>query len=249
MSASELPEPGPIGVLCALPQELALLEDALADQVAMPSAGLAAHSGRLDGHRVVLAEAGVGKVNAATTATILADRFGCTALILSGVAGGLSDALDIGDLVVADRVIDIDYGRITDEARILYQPGSLPFPGVTAKPGYQLPGSIRQRLVTDLSGYEGRVVVGTIVSGDAFLSSPRVRDLLVGDWSALAVEMEGAAVCGVAERFGLPWLIVRALSDRAGEDSAMDFDTFVSSAAAASATLVRRLLPVVSPAR
>ena len=249
MSASELPEPGPIGVLCALPQELALLEDALADQVVMPSAGLAARGGRLDGHRVVLAEAGVGKVNAATSATILADRFGCTALILSGVAGGLSDALDIGDLVVADRVIDIDYGRITDEARILYQPGSLPFPGVNAPPGYRLTSAIERVLRAVLVADAPSVAVGTIVSGDAFLSSPRARDALVRDWSALAVEMEGAAICGVAERFGLPWLIVRALSDRAGDDSAMDFDTFVSSAAAASATLVRRLLPVVSPAR
>jgi adenosylhomocysteine nucleosidase len=90
--------------------------------------------------------------------------------------------------------------------------------------------------------------MGTIVTGDAFLASPRVRDELVDAWSALAIEMEGAAVCGVAERFSLPWLIVRALSDRAGDDSTIDFSTFVTEAAATSARLVRRLLPLVDPA-
>ena len=66
---------------------------------------------------------------------------------------------------------------------------------------------------------------------------------LADEWDALAIEMEGSALCGVAERFGVPWLIVRALSDRAGEDSIVDFGAFVSSAAASSARLVRELLP------
>jgi len=86
--------------------------------------------------------------------------------------------------------------------------------------------------------------LGTIVTGDAFLASPRVRDELAGEWDALAIEMEGSALCGVAERFDVPWLVVRALSDRAGEESLGDFKAFVSSAAANSARLVQELLPV-----
>ena len=72
------------------------------------------------------------------------------------------------------------------------------------------------------------------------------RDQLAARWDGLAIEMEGAAVCGVAERLDVPWLIVRALSDRAGEDSLDDFNAFLDTAAAASATVVRRLLPVLA---
>lgn len=87
--------------------------------------------------------------------------------------------------------------------------------------------------------------LGTILTDDAFLASAAVRDALAGEWDALAIEMEGSAVCGVAERMGVPWIIVRALSDRAGEDSLDDFGAFLDSAAAASADLVRELLPVL----
>jgi adenosylhomocysteine nucleosidase len=86
--------------------------------------------------------------------------------------------------------------------------------------------------------------LGTIATGDAFLASPRIRDRLAAEWDALAIEMEGSALCGVAERFELPWLVVRALSDRAGEESLVDFRAFVESAATSSARLVRELLPV-----
>jgi nucleoside phosphorylase len=124
----------PIGVLCALPEELALLRVALEGTIDEAVAGISASSGMLDGLPIVLAEAGVGKVNAATSATLLADRFGCSALVLSGVAGGLSDALDIGDLVIADRVVDIDHGRITDEERILYHPAVFLCPAQAPRP-------------------------------------------------------------------------------------------------------------------
>ena len=229
-----------------MPEELALLRDALEDPVEGSGAVLTAQRGSLDGHPVVLAEAGVGKVNAAASATILLDRFGCRALLLSGVAGGMSSSLGIGDLVIANRVVDVDYGRATDAGRILYQPGSLPLPHVKAEPGFELAAETEQRVRSKLTELDTTVTLGTILSGDAFLASSRIRDELAATWSALAIEMEGAAICGVAERFGVPWLIVRALSDRAGEDSSIDFRAFVATAAAKSARLVRDLLPIVA---
>ncbi len=183
------------------------------------------------------------------------ERFECSALVLSGVAGGVSDALDVGDIVVARRVVDVDYGRVTDEGRIAYQPGTLPFAHVEPDAGYDMAAGLQTdieaalaRLDDDMNdgAQDGpRVRFGTIASGDTFVASPRYRDELAQRWSASAVEMEGAAVCGVAERYGRPWLIVRALSDRAGEDSSLDFEQFVASAAAASARVVRALLPAL----
>ncbi len=235
---------GPVGILCALPEEQALLVEALGDPPPLPGVGLEARRGELDGREVVVAAAGVGKVNAAGTATLLLERLACRALVLSGVAGGLGDELAIGDLVIADRVIDIDYGRITDAGRCVYQPGTLPLPEVTPDPGYRLPPAVASRIGELLQAAGLTATLGTIVTGDAFLASARVRDELARDWGALAIEMEGSALCGVAERFGVPWLVVRALSDRAGDDSLADFRAFVATAAADSARLVRALLPV-----
>jgi len=234
----------PIGILCALPQEQEVLVAALGDPPAAPGAGLEARVGRLDERPVVVAASGVGKVSAASTATLLVERFGCRALVLCGVAGGLSPSLHIGDLVVARRIIDIDYGRLTDAGRLVYRPGTLPLPGVPPDPAYQLPADLEERVHARLSTARGDVTVGTVLCGDAFLASAQVRDELAARWSAVAIEMEGAAVCAVADRFGIPWLVVRALSDRAGEDSVSDFGTFLSEAAARSAQLVRELLPI-----
>jgi adenosylhomocysteine nucleosidase len=235
--------PGPIGILCALPEEQELLVAAIGDPPPEPGAGLKARRGELDGHEVVIAASGVGKVNAAGTATLMLERLGCRALVLSGVAGGLGERLGIGDIVIAERVIDVDYGRITDAGRIVYQPGTLPLPELRPDPGYRTDADLLERVRERLAESAIEAELGTIVSGDAFLASARVRDELADEWDALAIEMEGAALCGVAERFGVPWLIVRALSDRAGEDSIADFGAFVSSAAASSARLVRQLLP------
>jgi adenosylhomocysteine nucleosidase len=186
----------------------------------------------------------VGKVKAAATATLLVERLGCRALVLSGVAGGLGDELGIGDLVIADRVIDIDYGRLTDAGRIVYQPGALPLPELRPEPGFRLPEALLARVLERVDTAELTARLGTILTGDAFLASARVRAELATEWDALAIEMEGSAVCGVAELFGVPWLVVRALSDRAGEESVEDFAAFVASAAASSAQLVRDLLPI-----
>ena len=160
------------------------------------------------------------------------------------MAGGITEELGIGDIVIADRIIDVDYGRTHDEGRVIYQPGAWPLPEVLPEPGYELPADQRRRLEAALREVPERVVLGMILTADTFLASPRVRDELAAEWSALAVEMEGSAICGVAERFGVPWLIVRALSDRAGEGSVVDFRAFVTSAAERSAGLVRKLLPV-----
>jgi adenosylhomocysteine nucleosidase len=251
MRTSDKPSPNhqggaaaPVGILCALPQEQALLERQMGEPPALPGEAIEARQGRLDGRPVVIAASGVGKVRAAVTATLLVERFDCRALVLSGVAGGLAADAHIGDIVVADRVIDVDYGRLTPEGRIVYQPGVLPIPEEKPDPGYVLPAPLLARVRARLAELEPAVRLGTILTTDAYLASPAERDRLAGEWSGTAIEMEGSALCDVAERYSLPWLVVRALSDRAGEDSLDDFAAFVDEAAASSARLVRELLPV-----
>ena len=233
----------PIGIMCALPQEQELLLAAIGDPAPRSYPGIEAREGWLDGYPVVIAAAGVGKVPAAITATLMVERLGCRALVLSGVAGGLSEDAHIGDIVIAERLIDVDYGRLTPEGRIVYQPGVLPIPVERPDPGYRLPEALVERIRERLAASGSEATLGTILTTDSYLASARERDAWSGEWAALAVEMEGSALCGVAERFGIPWLVVRALSDRAGEDSLDDFNAFLDAAAADSARLVRELRP------
>jgi adenosylhomocysteine nucleosidase len=115
-----------IGLICAIPQELAHLRAALADSHSEEAAHTVFDTGTIDGHDVVLAGSGMGKVNAALVTTLLADRFGCRTVVFSGVAGGLDPTLSIGDVVIADLVIQHDAGVLEDERVRTYQPGYVP---------------------------------------------------------------------------------------------------------------------------
>jgi adenosylhomocysteine nucleosidase len=236
-----------IGLICAVPQELAALQSALTETHAEALAHTRFITGVLDGHEVVLAGSGMGKVNAAIVTTLLADRFGCRTIVFSGVAGGLDPALSIGDVVVADRIIQHDAGVLENEKIRPYQPGHAPIINPSDRLGYPVdPGlldRVRQRLV-DVS-LPGQIVYGTVLTGDQYLNCDSTRAWLLSELGGRAIEMEGGAVAQVCEAFGLPWLVIRALSDLAGGNALFDFTAFVEQASATSATILRHLLPVL----
>ena len=248
-----------IGLLAAIPAELVHLRDALIGEDAETVAGLRFHRGTLDGHAVVLVGAGIGKVNTALTATLLAERFHCRLIVFSGVAGGLDPALNIGDVVIADRTVQHDAGVIEHERLATYQAGHVPFFNPTDRLGYAADAALIDRLRERLAdvvlpplsqaagggGAAPRIVFGTILSGDQYIHCETTRERLHRKLGGLAVEMEGGALGQVCEAFGLPWLDIRALSDLAGRDSRFDFATFVHEVAASSAAILRRVLPVL----
>jgi adenosylhomocysteine nucleosidase len=233
-----------IGILSAIPPERLLLSDALVDPAVGDLAGRHAVAGRLDDREVVVADAGVGKVNAAVATTLLVERHGCRAVIFTGVAGGLDPTLSIGDVVIAEHLVQHDTGVLADTGLERYQPGHVPFFNPTDRFGYSpstaLIDRIRSLLVTlslppvELGvgePREPRVVLGRILTGDQFVDS--------------AIEMEGAAVAQVAELAGVDYLVIRALSDLAGEGSRVDFGRFLPAVAETSVRVLRHLLPVI----
>jgi adenosylhomocysteine nucleosidase len=248
-----------IGLICAIPQELAHLQAALEASGSIGVGGVRFTHGRLDGHEVVLVGAGIGKVNTALVATLLADRFGCRLIVFSGVAGGLDPALRIGDVVIADRTLQHDAGVIEDGRIATYQAGHVPFFNPTDRLGYPVDPSLVDRLRSRLDGFvlpplsraaggagaAPRIVFGSILSGDQYIHCEATRERLFRDLGGAAVEMEGGALAQVAEAFGINYLDIRALSDLAGKDSRFDFAAFVSEVAGASAAILRRLLPVL----
>lgn len=247
----------PIGVLCALPQELAFLVDNLTATETIERAGMVFHTGRLDGHEVVLARAGMGKVNAAIAATLLIERFDCRLVLFSGIAGGLDPELSIGDVVIADHVVQHDAGYTSEEGFVVYQAGYLPFFSPHEDLGHAADGELIERVraalaelaLTPLSartdGQPPRLHYGRVLTGDQFVNSETLREKLFRELGGAAVEMEGAAMAQACAAFGVPWLVVRALSDLAGSESHFDFKQFVDEVALSSALIVRRLLPVL----
>jgi len=223
------------------------------------TAGVPFSIGLLDGHRVVLSQAGMGKVNAALVATLLADRFECRAIAFSGVAGGLDPELQIGDVVIADRTVQHDAGVIEDATLQVYQAGHVPFINPTAEFGYVADADLLARVRAHLDGFTPtslsrnagggdrppRIAYGTVLTGDQYLDCALTRDRLHADLGGHAVEMEGAAVSQVCESFGIPWLVIRALSDLAGTQSRFDFTAFVDEVSSQSAAILRHLLPVL----
>ncbi len=253
------PRTRPTGILSAMPEEMTAMGAALDAGEDVTIAGFRFRHGHIDGHPVILAEAGVGKVASGLVSGLLLHHFDCAAVIFSGVAGRLDEELSIGDIVIADELVQHDYGAQTGNSLRLFRPGAPPLGVPQNDAVFRLDPRLRHAIaaaIADLrlpaftaGGKQARPVrikLGRVLTGDQFINSVATRDRLVSELKGSAVEMEGAALAQVCERFGVPCVVVRCLSDRAGEDSHIDFAAFLPEAAHLAAIVVRRLIPIVA---
>ena len=214
-------------------EEIAALRPCLEGLRTERRAGRDFHLGRLDGHDVILVRCGIGKVAAATTTAVLLDAFDASALLFTGVAGGLGDGVRVGDIVVATALLQHDMN-----AEPLFPRWEVP---LTGRARFEADATWSERLVrashtlaaTDTHAVGAALHQGLVVSGDRFVAtkaeSDQLRALLP---DALAVEMEGAAVAQVCHDFGRPFAVVRTISDRADDAAHGDFQRFVCDVAA-----------------
>jgi len=251
----------PIGILVAMAEEFDALGVPRPTAPDGPALTPPMVTAQLADRPVVIGEAGIGKVSAGLTAALMVERFSPSALIMVGVAGGLDPALHVGDVVVGDRLVMADYGRIEGQRLIPYQPEVPPLPFLDNSHGYDLAADLAAALrpvveavslpplPTELVGSAaqrpGQVLMGSIVTGDAFVNCEATRIRLQSEFGGHAVEMEGAAVAQVATRVGLPVVNIRCLSDLAGADSALDFGRFLPFAAERAALVLRQVLPIL----
>lgn len=249
-----LAKPTRLGIISALQQEQSGLVEHMQAPIVSHRGMREYVSGTLWGREVVCVLSRMGKVAAAATTTTLIERFGVTEILFTGVAGGTASGVKIGDLVVADQLIQHDM-----DARPLFPRWEVPltllahFPsdaGMSARLAQACEEFLEHDLrhVVDNTKRERfqlaapRLHRGLIASADEFVHGPeragQLNALLPG---LLAVEMEGAAVAQVCFEFGIPFAVVRTISDEANAQSAVDFLRFIDEIASKYALhLVRR---------
>lgn len=193
------------------------------------------YSGSINGIECVVAEAGVGKVNAAVCAQTMILKYNPDIIINIGVAGGLAPELGTGDIAVADRVVehDMDTTPVGDE---------LGFISGINKVYMDCDKEISDKLYKAASALDGlNVKRGVIASGDQFIASDEQRDKIIKSFNAIAAEMEGASIGHVCTMSGVRFGVMRAISDGANSDSVVDFPTFAKMAAENSINIILKL--------
>ena len=203
----------------------------------------------LEGVECMFALSGIGKTNSAMITTLLIEKFGCTDIIFSGVAGGIDDSLNVGDVVVSSDVYCVDYGRKTADEMVVYQPGGDPFPGADETHSYTVNEGYKTKIsfpyTSDLKtvlGREPQIQWGKVLTADVFLNCANTRKDLFVKYNAQAFEMEGASVAQVATAFNVNWVLVRALSDLAGGESNFDFEEFLTSTTYNASVVTRHIV-------
>ena len=226
-----------IGIIGAMEVEVAILKEKMEDVRIIKKASMDFYEGILAGKKVVVVRSGIGKVNAGICAQILADVFSVDAIINTGIAGSLNKNINIGDIVLSTDVVQHDM----DATGFGYRKGQIPQMPVfffNADDNLRrLAAEVCKEVNPDIQVFEGR-----IASGDQFVCDHDVKNRIVSEFSAYATEMEGAAIGQAAYLNEIPFLVVRAISDKADGSAQMDYSEFEKAAVDHSVRLTLNML-------
>lgn len=226
-----------IGIIGAMNEEIIKLKNMMKIEAEENVAGFVYYVGEIENKKVVLVESGIGKVNSAVCTTLLLQKYNIEKIIFTGVAGAVGKELNIGDIVVSSELIEHDF----DCTAFGMEPGVIP----------RMENSIFKGdkklidLATISSSFvigEDKVRIGRVVSGDQFIASKEKIDWLRETFDAQCTEMEGASVAHVCYLFKIPFVIIRAISDKADGSAEMDFNEFVILAAENSKNVLVEML-------
>ena len=209
-----------LGIIGAMDIEVATLKEKMEQVQVATHAGSTYYDGVLEGTPAVVVQCGVGKVNAALCAQVLCSVYGVTHIVNTGIAGSLSAQLDIGDLVVSRDAMYHDF----DCVHFGYEMGRVPGMDVTAFPADEKLMELAYAAAETVN--PGHSKIGRIASGDLFVAAKAAKEAIIEKTGALCTEMEGAAIAHTAYRNGVPFVILRAISDKADDSAEMDYPTF-----------------------
>lgn len=228
---------GRTGIIGAMEEEIALLKDKMEIEVIVKKASMEFYQGTLNGREIVLVRSGIGKVNAGLCAQILVDVFNVNRLINTGIAGSLKAEINIGDIVVSSDALQHDM----DATNFGYSKGEIPRMDTISFPAAPELISAAKEACREVNP-EINVFVGRIVTGDQFIAERAIKNEIASWTDGYCTEMEGAAIAQAAYLNRVPFVIVRAISDKADDSATMDYPTFEQQAIEHSVKLIERFV-------
>lgn len=226
-----------LGIIGAMDEEVIKLKEVMEDVEITRKASMDFYKGTMSGKEVVVVRSGIGKVNAGICTQILVDEYNVEAVINTGIAGSLNPAIDIGDIVLSTDTLQHD----VDATGFGYDLGVIPRMDTSTfladEKLKKLAKASCEKVNPDIKVFEGR-----IVSGDQFISDREKKNYIVDKFKGYCTEMEGAAIAQAAYLNNVPFLIIRAISDKADDSATVDYPTFEAKAIEHSVKLVKDMV-------
>ncbi len=226
-----------IGIIGAMEEEIVALKEKMNITEEKNMVGLTFYVGTYSDKHLVLVKSGIGKVNAAICAQALIDRFDVEKIIMMGVAGSLSEDLRVGDIILSEDAVehDMDTSPLGDPIGTIPRMAESYFKADQELLALALDSA--KEVAKDF-----RVLTGRVASGDQFICTQDAKDKIKKTVGGMCAEMEGAAVAHTCYLNDTPFLIIRAISDGAGEDAGLSFEEFCVMAAKRSSALVEHMI-------
>ena len=226
-----------IGIIGAMEEEIILLKEKMDIEVVVKKASMEFYQGTLNGREAVLVRSGIGKVNAGLCAQILVDVFNVGYLINTGIAGSLKPEINIGDIVVSSDALQHDM----DARAFGYARGEIPRMDTVSFPADPELVALAKAACEEANP-EVQVFVGRVVTGDQFVAGREAKEAIASWTGGYCAEMEGAAIAQAAYLNEVPFVIVRAISDKADDSASVDYPTFEQQAIEHSVKLVENFI-------
>ena len=227
-----------VGIIGAMSEEVNIIKDEMQFSYEEIIDKFKFYIERIRNRKIVLAESGIGKVNAAMLATIMIVKFNVKAVCFSGVAGALDSKLKVGDVVIGEKMLQHDM----DVREFGLKKGEIPRMDTSVF----LSNDRLMEIVKEYKLSNNKIYSGTIISGDQFISLKQAKQELAAEFNAMCVDMESAAVAQVCHRLDKKCLVIRSISDSVTDDSTMEYSQFTELAANNSKELVCHLAEVLS---
>ena len=225
------------GIIAAMKEEMQEIEKIMTEREIKKIYELNFIEGKINNTEIVLVEAGIGKVNAARTTQILIDNFDIDAVINVGSAGSANDELEIGDIVIADKLVQHDF----DITAMGYPKGYINNVGQYLECDCRLIEKI-QNVIFKIYNNDFKIKIGTIASGDIFCTESKMKEKIKTKFNADAIEMEGAAIAQVCKLDSKPCIIIRSISDKPNGNNHITFAEYLEKASKRCAMIIKEFL-------
>lgn len=225
------------GIIAAMQEEMQEIENIMEEKNFEKIYELNFIKGKINNTEVVLVEAGVGKVNAARTTQILIDNFEVNYIINVGSAASANDELDIGDIVIGNKIVQHDF----DITAFGHPKGFISNVGQFVESDETLIEKMKQTIL-NMKDKDFTIKIGTIASGDIFCTELKMKEKIRNKFDADAIEMEGAAIAQVCKLDNIPFIIIRSISDKPNGNNHITFDKFLEKASKRCAIIIKNFL-------